>query len=52
VLRAPWYSGMAQGLAISLFSRLSVVTGEARWRQAATATFDSLLIPPSDTALG
>jgi hypothetical protein len=50
VQRAPWYSGMAQGLALSLFARLSATTGDRHWRQAADATFDSLLLPPSDTA--
>lgn len=42
---APWYSGMAQGLALSLFSRLSEVTKEPIWRVAADATFNSLLMP-------
>ncbi len=46
--RAPWYSGMSQALALSLFSRLAVDTGDSRWQQAAFATFDSLLVPPSD----
>lgn len=52
-IRAPWYSGMAQGLALSLFSRLSDVTKEPVWRVAADATFNSLLMPVSrqNTAL-
>ncbi len=50
LLRAPWYSGMAQGQALSLFARLAAQTGDAQWRQAAAATFDSLLVPPTDTA--
>jgi len=45
-IRAPWYSGMAQGLALSLFSRLADVTGSAAWRWDASATFNSLLLPP------
>jgi hypothetical protein len=49
-MSAPWYSGMAQGQALSLFSRLHTATGEARWRSAAEATFVSLLNPPSETA--
>jgi len=48
--RAPWYSGMAQAQALSLFVRLAVVTGDPRWQQAAAATFDSFLAPPSDGA--
>ncbi|BFU46600.1 hypothetical protein KRMM14A1004_48370 [Krasilnikovia sp. MM14-A1004] len=39
---APWYSAMAQGQALSLFTRLAEVTGWARWRVAAAATFASL----------
>ena len=42
----PWYSMMAQGQALSLFCRLYHVTGEQRWRVAATATFASFLVPP------
>lgn len=36
-LTAPWYSGMAQGQALSLVSRLWSVTGDTRWRDAATS---------------
>ncbi|MEQ7005421.1 D-glucuronyl C5-epimerase family protein [Actinopolymorpha sp. B17G11] len=43
---APWYSGLSQGKALSLFSRLAKVTGEARWRVAADRTFASFLLPP------
>lgn len=35
-LTAPWYSGMAQGQVLSLVSRLWDVTGDVRWREAAT----------------
>jgi len=45
-LLAPWYSGMAQGQALSVFTRLLVVTGDARWRTAADATFLSLQLAP------
>ncbi|MGW1482533.1 D-glucuronyl C5-epimerase family protein [Streptomyces rubiginosohelvolus] len=46
--RAPWYSGMAQGEAISLFIQLAQLAGvseeqRARYRQAADAAFASLL---------
>jgi hypothetical protein len=46
MIRAPWYSGMAQGQALSLFSRLAVVTRRHSWRVAADAVFASLLLPP------
>lgn len=35
---APWYSGMAQGQVLSLFSRLGELTSEAEWQEAAAAT--------------
>jgi hypothetical protein len=41
VMRPPWYSSMAQGLALSTFTRLGQVTGQSRWRQAAQQTFAS-----------
>lgn len=47
VLHAPWYSGMAQGEALSIFVRLFEVTGDPEWRVAADAAFASLLLPPS-----
>jgi YD repeat-containing protein len=40
--RAPWYSGMAQGLALSLFVRLFQATGDAAWMEAADGTAASL----------
>lgn len=43
---APWYSGMAQGQLLSLFVRLYEITDDAKWREAADHTFDSLLLPP------
>lgn len=45
----PWFSGMAQGQALSLLVRLHEETGEARWAQAAHATFTSFA---GDQALG
>jgi D-glucuronyl C5-epimerase-like protein len=42
VMRAPWYSAMAQGQATSLFARLADATGETRWRDAADHAFASL----------
>jgi hypothetical protein len=42
LMSAPWYSAMAQGQALSLFSRLATVTGDAKWRTAADATYASL----------
>lgn len=47
MLRAPWYSGMAQGRVLSVFVRLFEATGEARWRTAADAAFASLAQAPS-----
>jgi D-glucuronyl C5-epimerase C-terminus len=44
VLRAPWYSAMAQGQALTAFVRLFEATGDQRWRDAADATFESLKI--------
>ncbi len=49
-VRAPWYSGLSQGKALSLFSRLAQVTGERRWREAADRTFASFLDPPDRAA--
>lgn len=45
-MRAPWYSGMAQGQLLSLFVRLHEITGDAKWREAADRTFDALTLPP------
>ncbi|OKI60685.1 D-glucuronyl C5-epimerase family protein [Micromonospora sp. CB01531] len=46
LFRPPWYSMMAQGQALSLFTRLYEVTGNSSWRTAADATFASFLLPP------
>ncbi|WP_174535657.1 D-glucuronyl C5-epimerase family protein [Micromonospora chalcea] len=39
MIRAPWFSAMAQGQLLSLFVRLWAATGEQKWRQAADRTF-------------
>lgn len=46
LLRAPWYSAMAQGGVLSLFIRLWAVTGEQPWRAAAEQTLTSLCLEP------
>lgn len=45
VLRAPWYSAMAQGEALALFVWLHEITGSAAYRSAADMTFNSFLNP-------
>ncbi|GAA3758246.1 D-glucuronyl C5-epimerase family protein [Micromonospora maritima] len=50
LLRAPWYSGMAQGEMLSLFVGLAEITGEAKWRTAADNTFLSLTLSASASA--
>ena len=42
---APWYSGMAQGEALDLFTRLYTLTGDNQWEAAATHAFASFLYP-------
>jgi hypothetical protein len=46
VMRAPWFSAMAQGQALSVFVRLNRVTGDQKWRDAADATFNSFRNAP------
>jgi cell division septation protein DedD len=43
-MRPPWYSGMAQGQALSTFVRLWELTGDERWRTAAHRTFASFKV--------
>lgn len=43
-LRAPWYSGLAQGQGISLLVRACSETGEAKYLEAAALAFRSLLV--------
>jgi hypothetical protein len=50
ILNAPWYSGMAQGQLLSLFVRLSEITGDAKWREAADKTYTSLTLGPDPAA--
>jgi hypothetical protein len=45
LLRAPWYSGLAQGSGVSLLVRAARVTGEARYAEAAHAAFEPLRLP-------
>lgn len=42
VLRAPWWSAMAQGQALSLFSRIAGAQNETKWTDAAHRVFASL----------
>ncbi|MFF1571190.1 cell wall-binding repeat-containing protein [Leifsonia sp. NPDC058292] len=49
-LTAPWWSGMAQGEALSLFTRLAEATHDSRWDTAADHTFASFTRPHSTTA--
>lgn len=44
-LRAPWYSGLAQGQGISLLLRAASVTGDARYAETARRAALSLLTP-------
>ncbi|MDR1633842.1 MAG: D-glucuronyl C5-epimerase family protein [Bifidobacteriaceae bacterium] len=47
-LDPPWYSAMAQGEALSVFTQLArEYPDEAIWEQAASATFESFLQPVS-----
>lgn len=44
-LRAPWYSGLAQGQGLSLLVRAHAQTQEPRYAAAAREVFDSILTP-------
>ncbi len=44
-LRAPWYSGLAQGQGVSLLLRAHAQTGNDKYRQAAEQAFVSLTKP-------
>lgn len=44
-LKAPWYSAMAQGEALSAFVALYEMTRQPRWKAAADATFASFVQP-------
>lgn len=43
LLKAPWYSGMAQGEILSLLTRLYIAGGEKKYLSAADETFNSFL---------
>ncbi len=47
-LRAPWYSGLAQGQGVSLLVRAHAETGDAQYLDAARAAFKSLSLPVSE----
>ena len=42
-LFAPWYSGLAQGMALTLFTRLHRATGKAHYLEDAERVFESFL---------
>ena len=44
-LNPPWYSGMAQGQVMSLFTRLYEVTGDTRYIEGARRTLYSFVMP-------
>ncbi len=44
-LKAPWYSGLAQGQGISLLVRTHLETGDSIYQQAAQRAFESFLHP-------
>ena len=48
MLRAPWYSGLAQGAGLSMLVRAAVATDHARYSAAAHAAFESLRRDVSD----
>lgn len=50
VITAPWYSAMAQGKALSLFSRLQAETKDPQWGVALTRTLASLSLGPTRDA--
>ena len=45
VLKAPWYSGLAQGQGISMLVRAHEESGHQRYLDAATSAFQSFLLP-------
>lgn len=47
-LKAPWYSGLAQGQGISLLVRIGQETGKSDYLEAATRAFDSFLKSTQD----
>ncbi|HVM94251.1 MAG TPA: D-glucuronyl C5-epimerase family protein [Terriglobales bacterium] len=47
-LKAPWYSGLAQGQGISLLLRAHAQTGDTKYSQAAEEAFECLTRPVSE----
>jgi hypothetical protein len=47
-LKAPWYSGLAQGQGISLLARLNAATGENEYRSAAERAFQAMTMGVED----
>lgn len=45
-MTSPWFSGMAQGEALSAFSRLAQITGENKYKDIADRVFASFLHTP------
>ncbi|SYZ72564.1 hypothetical protein TRIP_C20679 [Candidatus Zixiibacteriota bacterium] len=45
LLKAPWFSGMAQGEALGVLTRLFLATGDSRYLEYARKTFKSLTRP-------
>ncbi len=48
LLKAPWYSGLAQGQGISLLLRVWRLTGDERYLDAAVNAFEAMTIPTTD----
>lgn len=48
-MHPPWYSAMAQGKTLSLFTALYQQTHDSKWQRYAAATFASYLVKPSRT---
>jgi heparosan-N-sulfate-glucuronate 5-epimerase len=46
-LKAPWYSGLAQGSGLSMLVRAAKATGDVRFSEAAHKTFESLRLDVS-----
>lgn len=49
MIRAPWFSGMSQGVALSLFCELYRVTGNESYKEAASKTFAAFKLTASDS---
>jgi hypothetical protein len=49
IMVAPWYSGFAQGMALSLFSRIYELTGNPRMKSLADSVFATMLFTDSSS---